>query len=242
MNKKAVTGSVIVILILLVFLYIIISIFFFPNALLPKIAEWTKGLERFLPGRAEKEIPPGLDAPKEVIDIFDSLYNAIKSSQGKLGCFQKYKSLDIGDYTIELGYIEAEKGLYMRLIDKNLRQVSSHFISGVKPCIVLPDKNGNIAKVSPLQNAEIKDNNELYFGGKSYDMFGKYPVVYKPKKELYPQPYKPDENDWACFFTDDYVIDPISGNVYGNNWYGLDGFEDGDIIRLKTGIEECNTI
>ncbi len=240
MNKKAVSETVIIIAILLIFLIIVAAIFFFPDALLPKIAKMTKGFERFLPGKPETEIPPGLNAPKEITEIFNSLYNAFINSKGKKGCFIKYESLNMDKYSIELEYSEKEKGLYMRLLNEKKQLVSDHFVNGVKPCIALPDKNDNIAKVSPLNKADIKNDNELRYGGYHYHLFGDYPLLYKPTKEQY-FPFNPAENDWACFFTDDAVIDPIDGKWYGTEsilrWEGFD--EDDMKERMEKG-HDCS--
>lgn len=229
MNKKAISEALIVIIILLVFFIIVAgSFFFFPNALWPKVAKITRGFEGFLPGKAEKEITSTLDTPQDVIDIFNSLYKAFSSSKGKENCFIQYNSLDIGKYKIELEYIEAEKGLNMILINEKQQQISSHFVSSIKPCITLPDKNDNIAKVSPLDKAEIKNNNELYYNGDTYDMFAEYPLLYAAKGY-----------DWACFFTDDAVKDPVTGTIYGTaSIFGWEGFDNDDMEkRMNQGIK-----
>ncbi len=231
MNKKAVSEALIVIIVLLILFIIVAGIFFFfPDALLPKVAKITRGFEGFLPGKAEKEITPTLDASQGIIDDFNSLYKAFNSSKGKENCFIQYSSLDIGKYKIELEYIEADKGLNMRLLNEKQQQVSSHFVSSIKPCIALPDKNDNIAKVSPLDKAEIKNDNELYYNGDTYDMFDEYPILYAPKGY-----------DWACFFTDDAVKDPVTGTVYGTaSIFGWEGFDNDDMEKRMDPKTKCS--
>lgn len=226
MNKKAVSGTLITAMILLIFAGIIIAIFFLPNSLLPEIAEQTKRFERFLPGRSKEDIPSGIGAPEEIKKIFDDLYDAFIKAKGKEDCYIKYTSLDIGEYIIELEYIEAEKGIHMRLINEKKQLISNHFVNGIQHCIALPNKKDDniIVKVSPLNKAEIKNNNKLWYGSNPYDMFGKYPILYAAKG-----------NDWACFFTDDTVIDPITGIKYGDSVLN-DGFDDGDMEKRMKDI------
>lgn len=230
MNKKAVSESVIVIAILLIFLMIVAAIFFFPNALLPKIAKVTKGFERFLPGKPKTEIPPGLNAPKEITEIFNSLYNAFNNAKGKGDCYVKYTSLNMGDYTIKLEYSNQEKGTYMRLLNEKQQLVSDHFVSGIQPCIALPDKNKGIKDVKPLDQVDIKNNNKIYYSGSGYDLFSGYPLLYKPK-----------DNNLVCFFTDDRVKDPIDGKWYGTegiwNW---EGFNEEDMKERMEKGRDCS--
>ncbi|MBW2974314.1 hypothetical protein KY366_01220 [Candidatus Woesearchaeota archaeon] len=203
----------------------VLVIFLFPDAVLPKMAEVSKSFENFLPGKHRTDIPQGMGAPEEIDEVFDSLYNTFINAREREDCFMNYLPLDVEDYTIELEYIEEEKGLYMRLLNEKQQLVSDHFANDIKPCIALPSKKKDVAKYAPIYKADIKKGNKLSFGGKTYHLFPDYPKLYAKGKEM------------ACFFTDSKVIDPESKEVYGNNFL-LNGFDNSN-METMTKDKDC---
>ena len=180
MNKKAASGTVIVLAILLIFFFVVGGIFFFQDGLLPQIAKATKGFEKFLPGRPQQDISPGkTTTPEETSKLFDDLYNAFNDHKAAKKCLNNYTSLDMGGNIIELEYITAENGLNMRLLNKKNQLLSSHLVSGIKPCIVLPAPDESIADTLEISyKIIIKRFNKIEYsnGIKTfpYSLFDKY--------------------------------------------------------------------
>ena len=117
----------------------------------------------------------------------------------------------------------------MRLL-KGVTFIDDAFVSGIGPCIALPGPRVSgietIREHLPLDKAIIKGNNRLIYAGKTFQLFGIYPLLYAPAgKEL------------ACFFTNGKVTNPETGETFGDTIWN-NGFDEDD-MKVRTGYTKC---
>lgn len=241
MDKKAIMGSAVIVpIIMAIAAILILAAFLGHEGLLPKIADATDSFQRFLPGKAKTEIPNSADASKDIKEKFETLYQTLMSSKAKYGCLEKYNSLDLGKNKIKIDYIEAEKELYLKLMDSTGAFLEDYSISNVKPCVVLPADKGGIVGVALINNVIISSNNEISFNGQDNRLFKDHPVLYKPKKSYYGSKVE----DWTCFFADWEIAATMpngDSKVYGGTFFN-NGLDESDIKDMESKTTQCEEV